>query len=24
VHTKGEPWRYLEGEHLEGHDAVRK
>jgi quercetin dioxygenase-like cupin family protein len=24
VHTKGEPWRYLEGEHHEGHDAVRK
>jgi quercetin dioxygenase-like cupin family protein len=24
VHTRGEPWRYLEGEHPEGHDAVRK
>lgn len=24
VHTKGEPWRYLENEHHEGHDAVRK
>jgi quercetin dioxygenase-like cupin family protein len=24
VHTKGKPWRYLEGEHEEGHDAVRK
>lgn len=24
VHTKGKPWRYLEGEHQEGHDAVRQ
>lgn len=24
VHTKGKPWRYLENEHDEGHDAVRK
>jgi quercetin dioxygenase-like cupin family protein len=24
VHTKGKPWRYLESEHHEGHDAVRK
>jgi quercetin dioxygenase-like cupin family protein len=24
VHTKGKPWRYLENEHHEGHDAVRK
>ena len=24
VHTKGKPWRYLENEHDEAHDAVRK
>ena len=24
VHTKGKPWRYLENEQHEGHDAVRK
>lgn len=24
VHTKGKPWRYLESEHHEDHDAVRK
>lgn len=24
VHTKGKPWRYLETEQHEGHDAVRK
>lgn len=24
VHTKGMPWRYLEDEQHEGHDAVRK
>lgn len=24
VHTKGKPWRYLEGEQHESHDAVRK
>ncbi len=24
VHTKGKPWRYLEGERDEGHDAIRK
>lgn len=24
VHEKGKPWRYLEGEHPEGHDPVRK
>ena len=24
VHTTGKPWRYLENEHAEGHDAVRK
>lgn len=23
VHTKGEPWRYLEGDMPKGHDAVR-
>lgn len=23
VHTKGEPWRYLEDEHHEGRDAIR-
>jgi len=23
VHTKGKPWRYLESEHQEAHDAVR-
>jgi len=24
VHTTGKPWRYLENEHPEGHDAIRK
>lgn len=24
VHTKGKPWRYLESEHHDGHDAVRE
>ena len=24
VHTKGKPWRYLENEHHEGRDAIRK
>lgn len=24
VHTRGEPWRYLEDEQRDGHDAVRK
>lgn len=24
VHTKGKPWRYLENEQPEGHDAIRK
>lgn len=24
VHTKGMPWRYLENEHHDSHDAVRK
>ena len=24
VHTKGQPWRYLEGEKPEGHDATRQ
>ena len=24
VHTKGKPWRYLESERNDGHDAVRK
>lgn len=24
VHATGKPWRYLEGEHGEGHDAVRQ
>ena len=24
VHTKGEPWRYLESDHPDDHDAVRR